>query len=225
MPRSYTLGIKWRRRRIPAVRTTAHAAYRPARVDPILDHPRHLASKTAEERRGESQLFSFPHHPLLASGPRSKYIQSLSLRQRRAAFSLPNNTCPPNASQLDKFTAYLELSRKDSKKRQARQRVRSRSLTFPTPPVVNITLANANQLLFHTSPSRYSWVAGKRATLQGDEIKFAAKYMLSATAGHYAIHGGSFPDCVKGVVGVKVVSGRNHQVIIETVLSSDMTPI
>ncbi|KAJ7264256.1 hypothetical protein C8J57DRAFT_1624752 [Mycena rebaudengoi] len=66
MPRSYTPGIEWRGRRIPAVRTTAHAAYRSARVESILDHLRHLVSKTAEEETGESQLFSLPHHPLLA---------------------------------------------------------------------------------------------------------------------------------------------------------------
>ncbi|KAJ7126151.1 hypothetical protein C8R44DRAFT_781178 [Mycena epipterygia] len=122
--------------------------------------------------------------------------------------------------------------------------LRSRLLDFPTPAVVNITLANSNQLLFHTAtrsgtqPDNDLWVARKRKTvlrwgsstwymhnkLQGDEVKFAAKYMLGETAGQYAIHGGGFPvrvAGVEGIVGVIVVSGLkqewDHQVIVETV--------
>lgn len=122
--------------------------------------------------------------------------------------------------------------------------LRSRLLDFPTPAVVNITLANSDQLLFHTAtrsgtqPDNDLWVARKRRTvlrwgsstwymhnkLQGDEVKFAAKYMLGDTAGQYAIHGGGFPvrvAGVEGIVGVIVVSGLaqqfDHQVIVETV--------
>ncbi|KAB2576858.1 protein of unknown function DUF336 [Lasiodiplodia theobromae] len=122
--------------------------------------------------------------------------------------------------------------------------LRFRLLDFPTPAVINITLANSDQLLFHTVtrsgtlPDNDTWVARKRATvlrwgfsswymhnkLGGDEAKFAAKYMLGERAGNYAIHGGGFPVRVKGVegiVGVIVVSGLkqewDHQVIVETV--------
>ncbi|KAJ7266881.1 hypothetical protein B0H12DRAFT_1098569 [Mycena haematopus] len=122
--------------------------------------------------------------------------------------------------------------------------LRTRLLDFPTPAVVNITLANSDQLLFHavtrsgTQPDNDRWVARKRASVlrwgsstwymhmkfAGDEDKFRAKYMLGETAGQYAIHGGGFPVRVKGVegiVGVIVVSGLkqewDHQVIAETV--------
>ncbi|KAF2139754.1 uncharacterized protein K452DRAFT_289731 [Aplosporella prunicola CBS 121167] len=122
--------------------------------------------------------------------------------------------------------------------------LRTRLLAFPAPAVVNITLANANQLLFHTAtrsgtqPDNDLWVARKRTTvlrwgfsswymhnkLGGDEARFAAKYMLGDRAGDYAIHGGGFPVRVKGVegiVGVIVVSGLkqewDHQVIVETI--------
>ncbi|KAJ7742694.1 DUF336 domain-containing protein [Mycena maculata] len=122
--------------------------------------------------------------------------------------------------------------------------LRARLLDFPTAAVINISLANNNQLLFHavthsgTQPDNDIWVARKRKTvlrwgnstwfmhnkLQGDEAKFAAKYMLGETACQYAIHGGGVPVRVKGVegiVGVIVVSGLkqewDHQVIVETV--------
>ncbi|CAK5274796.1 unnamed protein product, partial [Mycena citricolor] len=122
--------------------------------------------------------------------------------------------------------------------------LRARLLEFPTPVVINITLANSNQLLFHTAtrpgtqPDNDLWVARKRKTvlrwgsstwymhnkMKGDEKAFAEKYMLGETAGEYAIHGGGFPIRVKGVegvVGVIVVSGLkqewDHQIIVETV--------
>ena len=120
--------------------------------------------------------------------------------------------------------------------------LRTRLLAFPTPAVVNITLANSNQLIFHTATrsgtqaDNDSWVARKRATVlrfgkstwyqhiknQGNEDAFAKKYVLGETAGNYAIHGGGWPVRVKGVegvVGVIVVSGlkqeEDHQVIVE----------
>jgi len=105
----------------------------------------------------------------------------------------------------------------------------------PRPAVVNITLANTNQLLFHcatrpgTQADNDTWVARKRATVlrwgtstllqnykmpagptTAKEEQFAAKFQLGARAGEYAIHGGGFPIRVKGVegvVGVIVVSG------------------
>ncbi|KAJ7634687.1 hypothetical protein FB45DRAFT_909562 [Roridomyces roridus] len=123
--------------------------------------------------------------------------------------------------------------------------IRSRLLDFKTPSVVNITLANSDQLLFHTAtrpgthPDNDQWVARKRRTVLrwgcsswymhnknqgGNEAFFAAKYALGDAAGQYAIHGGGFPVRVKGVesvVGVIVVSGLkqewDHQVIVETV--------
>ncbi|KAJ6473581.1 hypothetical protein C8R47DRAFT_1144923 [Mycena vitilis] len=122
--------------------------------------------------------------------------------------------------------------------------LRARLLDFPTPAVINISLANSGQLLFHTAtrsgtqPDNDLWVARKRKTvlrwgsstwymhnkMGGNEAGFAAKYMLGETAGQYAIHGGGFPvrvQGVEGIVGVIVVSGLrqqwDHQVIVETV--------
>ncbi|OCK85472.1 hypothetical protein K432DRAFT_377596 [Lepidopterella palustris CBS 459.81] len=124
------------------------------------------------------------------------------------------------------------------------QALRDRLLEFDSPAVVNISLANSNQLLFHTvtrsgtQPDNDLWVARKRATvlrwgystwymrnkLGGDEKLFQAKYMLGEKAGQYAIHGGGFPirvHGVEGIVGVIVVSGlkqeQDHQVIVESI--------
>jgi len=123
-------------------------------------------------------------------------------------------------------------------------RLRTRLLEFSTATVINITLANSNQLLFHTvthsgtHPDNDSWVARKRATVlrwghstwymhckyNGNEDAFTAKFLLGDSAGQYAIHGGGFPirvSSVEGIVGVIVVSGlkqeQDHQVIVETI--------
>ncbi|KZT13178.1 uncharacterized protein LAESUDRAFT_808630 [Laetiporus sulphureus 93-53] len=114
----------------------------------------------------------------------------------------------------------------------------------PKPAVINITLANSDQLLFHaatgpgTGPDNDTWVARKRrAVLRwgastwalhnkygGDEVLFASKFQLGARGGEYAIHGGGFPVRVKGVegvIGVIVVSGltmqEDHEVIVEVI--------
>ncbi|KAH9843650.1 uncharacterized protein C8Q71DRAFT_719391 [Rhodofomes roseus] len=114
----------------------------------------------------------------------------------------------------------------------------------PRPAVVNITLANSDQLLFHaasgsgTGPDNDQWVARKRRAVlrwssstwalhnkyRGDELAFAAKFQLGPRGGDYAIHGGGFPVRVKGVdgvVGVIVVSGltmqEDHEVIVEVI--------
>ncbi|KAJ4259879.1 Hypothetical protein NCS54_00186500 [Fusarium falciforme] len=112
------------------------------------------------------------------------------------------------------------------------------------PAVVNITLANNKQLLFHaasrpgTVPENDNWVARKRNFVlrfgwstwaghnlfdMGDEEKFKARFQLGETAGDYAIHGGGFPvrvQNVEGPVGAIVVSGlaqeEDHQVIVES---------
>jgi uncharacterized protein (UPF0303 family) len=108
--------------------------------------------------------------------------------------------------------------------------------------VVNISLVNNNNLLFHTVsrsgvlPDNDLWVARKRKTVQrwgvsswymhnkmkGDEEAFSKKYMLGDSAGQYAIHGGGVPVRVRGVEGVIaviVVSGlkqhEDHQVVVE----------
>lgn len=108
--------------------------------------------------------------------------------------------------------------------------------------VVNITLANSNNILFHAvsrpgvQPDNDIWVSRKRKTvlrwgvstwfmhnkMHGDEEAFRKKYMLGESAGQYAIHGGAVPVRVKGVegiVGVIVVSGlkqhEDHQAVVE----------
>lgn len=120
--------------------------------------------------------------------------------------------------------------------------IRQRLVSRTEPAVVNIALANSNNLLFHTAtrsgiaPDNDLWVARKRRTvlrwgvsswfmhnkMKGDEGAFARKYMLGNSAGEYAIHGGGFPlrvRGVEGVVAVVVVSGlkqhEDHQVIVE----------
>ena len=105
---------------------------------------------------------------------------------------------------------------------------------FHTPTVINITLTNSQQLLFHactkpgTTPDNDIWVARKRKTVlrfgcssyymhqkfQGDEKAFADKYALGSTAGEYAIHGGGVPIRVKGVEGIvaiAIVSGLSQE--------------
>ncbi|PCH41642.1 DUF336 domain-containing protein [Wolfiporia cocos MD-104 SS10] len=112
------------------------------------------------------------------------------------------------------------------------------------PAVINITLANSDQLLFHaatgpgTGPDNDTWVARKRRAVlrwssstwalhnkyRGDEPAFAAKFQLGQRGGDYAIHGGGFPirvEGVEGIVGVIVVSGltmqEDHEVIVEVI--------
>ncbi|KAM0546481.1 hypothetical protein ACHAPJ_010839 [Fusarium lateritium] len=113
-----------------------------------------------------------------------------------------------------------------------------------TAAVVNITLANNHQLLFHatsrpgTVPENDNWVARKRNFVlrfgwstwaghnlfeMGNEDLFKARFQLGEKAGDYAIHGGGFPVRVKGVEGpiaAIVVSGlaqhEDHQVIVES---------
>ncbi|KAE9380389.1 hypothetical protein N431DRAFT_432666 [Stipitochalara longipes BDJ] len=122
--------------------------------------------------------------------------------------------------------------------------LRNRLLPIPTPVVIDISLANQNQILFHTCthsgvmPDNDSWVSRKRKTVLrwgcstwymhckfgGDEIAFREKYGLGNSAGDYAIHGGGIPirvTGVEGVVAVVVVSGlkqdEDHGVIVEVI--------
>lgn len=131
------------------------------------------------------------------------------------------------------------ISEIDEQGTQLRNRLRAVS---STPAVVNISLANTNQLLFHacshpgTAPDNDIWIARKRATVlrwgfstyymhtkyQGDEQKFAEKFVLGSKAGDYAIHGGGVPvkvEGVEGVVAVVVVSGlkqeEDHMAVVE----------
>jgi uncharacterized protein (UPF0303 family) len=130
--------------------------------------------------------------------------------------------------------------------------LRDTLLRVPSPVVINIALANSNQLLFHTTtrsgtiPDNDLWVARKRATvlrwgcsswfmhvkMEGNEQKFRDKYMLGEQASTYAIHGGGVPvrvQGVEGVVAVAVVSGMkqedDHMVVIEALkkLQKDMS--
>jgi len=120
-------------------------------------------------------------------------------------------------------------------------RNRMRSIA-PDPAVVNITLANSNQLLFHacskpgTTADNDNWVAMKRRVVLrwgcssylmhlkcgGDEQLFTEKFALGVQAKEYAIYGGGVPvriEGVEGVYAVVVVSGLahedDHMVIIE----------
>jgi len=122
--------------------------------------------------------------------------------------------------------------------------LRERLLPISTPVVIDISLANANQILFHccthsgTMPDNDSWVSRKRKTVlrwgvstwymsckfDGDEVAFRDKYGLGNSAGEYAIHGGGVPirvTGVEGVVAVVVVSGlkqnEDHGVIVEVI--------
>ncbi|KAG9230202.1 hypothetical protein BJ875DRAFT_163533 [Amylocarpus encephaloides] len=122
--------------------------------------------------------------------------------------------------------------------------LRNRLLPIPTPVVINISLANQNQTLFHSCthsgvmPDNDNWVSRKRKTVlrwgvstwymhckfDGDENAFKDKYGLGNSAGEYAIHGGGVPirvTSVEGVVAVVVVSGlkqhEDHAVILEVI--------
>jgi uncharacterized protein (UPF0303 family) len=122
--------------------------------------------------------------------------------------------------------------------------LRARLLPISTPVVVNISLANQNQTLFHTCthsgvmPDNDIWIARKRKTVlrwgcstwymhckfNGDEAAFGIKNVLGNSAGEYAIHGGGVPIRVKGVEGVVavvVVSGlkqdQDHAVVVEVI--------
>ncbi|KAI9056036.1 hypothetical protein LZ554_000968 [Drepanopeziza brunnea f. sp. 'monogermtubi'] len=122
--------------------------------------------------------------------------------------------------------------------------LRNRLLPIPTPVVINIALANQNQVLFHTCthpgvmPDNDNWVTRKRKTVlrwgcstwymhckfEGDEFAFRDRYGLGNSAGEYAIHGGGVPirvTGVEGVVAVVVVSGlkqhEDHGVIVEVI--------
>jgi uncharacterized protein (UPF0303 family) len=122
--------------------------------------------------------------------------------------------------------------------------LRNRLLPILTPVVIDISLANQNQILFHTCthsgvmPDNDSWVARKRKTVlrwgvstwymhckfDGDEVAFKDKYGLGNSGGEYAIHGGGVPirvTGVEGVVAVVVVSGlkqhEDHGVIVEVI--------
>ncbi|KXL45550.1 hypothetical protein M433DRAFT_143802 [Acidomyces richmondensis BFW] len=123
-------------------------------------------------------------------------------------------------------------------------RLRARLLAFPSPTVIDISLAQNAHCLFHsvthsgTTPDNDRWVSRKRNTVlrwgrstwamhhqfKGDEGAFAAKFALGDRAGEYAIHGGGWPVRVRGVEGVVavvVVSGlkqeQDHGVIVQTV--------
>lgn len=123
-------------------------------------------------------------------------------------------------------------------------RLRARLLSVPKPVVINISLANQNQTLFHACthrgvlPDNDVWVARKRKTVlrwgvstwymhckyNGDETAFRDVYGLGNSAGEYAIHGGGMPirvEGVEGVVAVVVVSGlkqeEDHGVIVEVI--------
>ncbi|MCJ1408413.1 hypothetical protein MMC19_002488 [Ptychographa xylographoides] len=125
-------------------------------------------------------------------------------------------------------------------------RNRLRDLT-PKPCVVNISLANSNQLLYHacthpgTVPDNDIWVARKRRTVlrwgcssysmhkkfEGNEAEFAVKFALGVSASDYAIHGGGVPvriQGVEGVVAVIVVSGLkqedDHMAVVEAMRDS-----
>ncbi|KAK4990911.1 hypothetical protein LTR66_006683 [Elasticomyces elasticus] len=122
--------------------------------------------------------------------------------------------------------------------------LRQNLAVFPQPAVINISLANSQQLLFHTvthpgtTPDNDTWVQRKRNSVlrfgcstwflhckfAGDEGAFAAKYALQENAKNYAIHGGGFPVKVRGVEGVVaviVVSGlkqeQDHGIIVHTI--------
>lgn len=122
--------------------------------------------------------------------------------------------------------------------------LRERLLRAKAPVVVNIALANSDQLLFHTvtrsgiAPANDIWVSRKRKTvlrwgmstwalnrkMNGDEELFKARYQLGDSAGEYAIHGGGVPIRVRdveGIVAVVVVSGlsmqEDHSVAIEAI--------
>jgi uncharacterized protein (UPF0303 family) len=154
---------------------------------------------------------------------------TLKYRQLADILALEQSLTLPHFTADDAFSIGMHI----------RERLRELS---QQPAVVNVTLANSNNLVFHAwsrsgvLPDNDQWLARKRKTvlrwgvsswymgnkLGGKEDVFRDKYMLGEAAGEYAIHGGAVPVRVKGVEGVIaviVVSGlkqdEDHMVVVE----------
>ncbi|KAH6668183.1 hypothetical protein B0J14DRAFT_600013 [Halenospora varia] len=177
----------------------------------------------------------------------SSYKMSGSRDRSRSSPATPRLIEPPptdleSISRLDASLVFEHFTTEDAW--ALGSALRNRLLPIPTPVVINISLANQNQTLFHTCthsgvmPDNDSWVARKRKTVlrwgvstwymhckfDGDEFAFRDKYGLGNSAGEYAIHGGGVPirvTGVEGVVAVVVVSGlkqhEDHGVIVEVI--------
>ncbi|CZS98632.1 uncharacterized protein RAG0_10095 [Rhynchosporium agropyri] len=175
-----------------------------------------------------------------------QYREKMSMSGARTAES-PRPIAPPpkdleTIEYIDKSLVFEHFTTDDAW--QLGSALRNRLLHIPTPVVINISLANQNQILFHTCthsgvmPDNDTWVSRKRKTVlrwgcstwymhckfEGDEIAFRDKYGLGNSAGEYAIHGGGVPirvTGVEGVVAVVVVSGlkqhEDHGVIVEVI--------
>ncbi|KAL2069067.1 hypothetical protein VTL71DRAFT_15405 [Oculimacula yallundae] len=174
------------------------------------------------------------------------YREKMSMSGRRTP-ETPRPIAPPpkdleSIAYIDKSLVFEHFTTDDAW--ELGSALRNRLLPIATPVVINISLANQNQILFHTCthsgvmPDNDSWVSRKRKTVlrwgcstwymhckfDGDEVAFREKYGLGNSAGDYAIHGGGVPirvTGVEGVVAVVVVSGlkqnEDHGVIVEVI--------
>ena len=169
------------------------------------------------------------------------------MSERRSSSVSPKMIRPPprdleSISRIDASLVFEHFTTSDAW--ELGSSLRSRLLPIPTPVVINISLANQKQTIFHSvthsgvMPDNELWVERKRNTVLrwgcstwfmackfgGDEVAFREKYGLGNSAGNYAIHGGGVPirvTGVEGVVAVVVVSGlkqdEDHAVIVEVI--------
>ncbi|KAK2628102.1 hypothetical protein QTJ16_002748 [Diplocarpon rosae] len=226
-----------------------------SRRDESLDQPQTPLIPTPEQTprkaraiRARVKRTRFVEHISSPGNISKQYRQKLMLTMydRRAQEAPRPIATPPreleSIAYIDKSLVFEQFTTNDAW--ELGSALRSRLLPIPTPVVINIALANQNQVLFHTCthpgvmPENENWVQRKRKTVlrwgcstwymhckfDGDEFAFRDKYGLGSSAGEYAIHGGGVPirvTGVEGVVAVVVVSGlkqhEDHGVIVEVI--------
>ncbi|CAL3962262.1 hypothetical protein PZA11_000528 [Diplocarpon coronariae] len=225
------------------------------RRDGSLDHPQTPLRPTPQQLPRKARVIRprvkrtrFVEHISSPGNISKQYRQKLMLTMsdRRTPETPRPIATPPRELDLiayiDKSLVFEQFTTNDAW--ELGSALRSRLLPIPTPVVINIALANQNQVLFHTCthpgvmPENENWVQRKRKTVlrwgcstwymhckfDGDEFAFRDKYGLGNSAGEYAIHGGGVPirvTGVEGVVAVVVVSGlkqhEDHGVIVEVI--------
>ncbi|RKF56599.1 putative duf967 domain protein [Golovinomyces cichoracearum] len=205
---------------------------------PIIPHP-FTFSKTSQPRHLDSNSAT--------KSQQKPKVRSNAMSERRSSSVTPKSIRPPprdleSISRIDASLVFEHFTTDDAW--DLGLSLRNRLLPIPTPVVINISLANQNQTVFHSvthsgvMPDNENWVERKRRTVLrwgcstwfmackfgGDEKAFREKYALGSSAGDYAIHGGGIPirvTGVEGVVAVVVVSGlkqdEDHAVIVEVI--------
>ncbi|TQS35115.1 hypothetical protein Golomagni_04473 [Golovinomyces magnicellulatus] len=210
----------------------------PKRNPPIIPRPFPFP-RTSQPQSPDSNPSTQPQ--------KKPQVRLNAMSERRSSSVTPKSIRPPprdleSISRIDASLVFEHFTTDDAW--ELGVGLRNRLLPIPTPVVINISLANQNQTVFHSvthsgvMPDNENWVERKRRTVLrwgcstwfmackfgGDEKAFREKYALGSSAGDYAIHGGGIPirvTGVEGVVAVVVVSGlkqdEDHAVIVEVI--------